>query len=174
MPRNLELKVPFIFTPEARDTLLAIGARPIGVLEQRDTYFIVPHGRLKLRETAGDEATLIAYTRPDHADTRASDYLVVPVLDAALLLAALSRATGLRGIVSKRRDLWLWKNVRVHLDTVEALGTFLEFEAVISDDVDEQESQRRLETLRDALKIDPGSAIAGSYSDLLLAPLIVR
>ena len=48
--RNVELKA---HDPEPARTLeraLAAGARDEGLLRQRDTYFTVAHGRLKLRE----------------------------------------------------------------------------------------------------------------------------
>ncbi len=34
-------------------------------------------------------------------------------------------------VVAKRRHLFLWEGVRIHLDEVEELGTFIEFEAVL-------------------------------------------
>ncbi len=34
-------------------------------------------------------------------------------------------------VVSKRRRLFLWEGVRIHLDEVEDLGNFVEFEAVL-------------------------------------------
>jgi len=33
--------------------------------------------------------------------------------------------------VSKRREIYLWHNVRIHLDAVTGLGSFVEFEAVL-------------------------------------------
>jgi adenylate cyclase class IV len=32
--------------------------------------------------------------------------------------------------VSKRREIYLWHNVRIHPDAVTGLGSFVEFEAV--------------------------------------------
>ena len=49
------------------------------MIVQRDTYFRVAHGRLKLREEEPGEAHLIAYARPDAAEVRVSSYRVVPV-----------------------------------------------------------------------------------------------
>src|SRR5205814_5422120 len=136
---------------------------------QIDTYFHAPHGRLKLREINGRErCELIAYSRPNNTAARASDYLVVPVPHPAALKAALSSALGIRGEVRKRRELLLWHNVRIHLDDVASLGTFVEFEAVISSADDEAASRSRLQTLYEAVRIREAHLIAESYSDLLL------
>jgi predicted adenylyl cyclase CyaB len=60
----------------------------------------------------------------------------------------------------------MYHNVRIHLDDVAGLGTFLEFEAVISSEADESVSQERLETLKAALGIRDEDRISVSYSDL--------
>lgn len=180
MPRNIELKVPFTLTPHRMAALDRLGAVVTATLRQTDTYFHCNTGRLKLRQIAeisadGCErasAELIGYRRADDAGFRGSDYVVSRVHDAATLLACLSGSLGVRCVVRKRRDLLLWHNVRIHLDDVEGLGAFLEFEAVV-DPLDggafanADVSNERLATLCDALWIDPSQAIAGSYSDMV-------
>lgn len=165
--RNIELKAKCSDLAAARDAALNLGAEAAGVLEQTDTYFRANDGRLKLRETTGKPAELIWYLRADHADARGSDYRLVPVPDPQNLKAALSAALGVRGIVKKRRELLMWHNVRIHLDNVENLGTFLELEAVLTDPSDETTSRQRIETLTRALRIADGDRIATSYSDQL-------
>jgi predicted adenylyl cyclase CyaB len=168
--RNLELKLRLPDLAAVRRACAAV-AEPAGAMEQVDTYFHVPHGRLKLRESlqpsAAGEATLIAYHRPDAADVRASEYHLVPVPHAAALKYALSAALGVRGVVRKRREVLMYHNVRIHLDEVEGLGTFLELEAVISEQADEAVSGARLNELCRRLGLRPGDGIAGSYADLL-------
>jgi len=144
-----------------------LGARPAGILEQVDTYFHVANGRLKLRETTGKAAELIWYARADSVEFRGSDYYVIAVADAVAMQEAMGRAMGVRGAVRKRRTLLLWENVRIHLDRVESLGDFLEFEAVISDEAGEAISHQRLRTLARALSIHDDDRLAVSYSDLL-------
>ena len=89
----------------------------------------------------------------------------MPVADAGLLAAALTAALGVRGQVRKRRAVHHWHNVRIHLDEVEGLGTFLEFEAVLSAGEDERASEERLRRLDEALR--PGPDVAVGYADLL-------
>ena len=163
--RNVELKAT---DPEPARTLaraLAFGAEDRGELRQRDTYFAVAHGRLKLREEEPGGATLIGYERPDDPAERVSHYRLVPVADAAGLRAALAAANGIRTTVVKRRRLLLWEDVRIHLDTVEGLGTFVELEAVAPPRSDLAAERERVARLRAALGIEDGALLPGSYAD---------
>jgi adenylate cyclase, class 2 len=164
---NLELKARHADLTAARAAAFLLGARPAGVEEQTDTYFRVPNGRLKLREIAGQPAVLIFYERPDEHSARLSGYLLVPVPDPALLKGALTAALGIRGVVHKRREILLWHNVRIHLDEVADLGTFVEFEAVLGKGAEESVAATRLEELGSALKIQAADHVAASYADLL-------
>src|SRR5438552_1422251 len=104
--RNVELKARCADLAAARAAEEEIGAEFAGVLEQRDTYFVAPHGRLKLRECAGRGAELIGYARGDRAAARGSDYRITAVSDADGLRSVLGAALGVRGEVVKRRELW--------------------------------------------------------------------
>src|SRR3954447_1137675 len=124
--RNIELKA---FDPDPERSLaaaLGLGARDKGVIRQRDTYFRVMSGRLKLREEEPGGASLVQYSRADAASARESRYRVVPVEDAAGLCAALETSLGVLAVVEKERHLLLWQNVRIHLDRVHNRGTFRE------------------------------------------------
>ena len=165
--RNIELKARCPDLDAARDAARRLGAEWGGTLEQRDTYFVVPHGRLKLRQTAGRGAELVAYARANSTDVRGSDYRLVPVPDPSALLAALEMSLGIRGDVVKTRELWLWRRVRIHLDRVEGLGTFLEFEAVLEPAEPDQAGHDKIATLREVLGVRDADLLATSYSDLL-------
>ena len=167
--RNVELKAR---DPDPEATLaraLRAGATDHGVIRQRDTYFAVPQGRLKLREEEPGGARLISYRRPDAADERVSDYRLVPVADPDGLRAALAETCGVRVEVVKRRRLLLWETVRIHLDEVEGLGSFLELEAVAEPDSDLSSERARVAHLRAALDIADAALQAGSYADAVAA-----
>jgi homotetrameric cytidine deaminase len=166
--RNVELKA---VDPDPDRTLRAaldLGAEDRGVIEQRDTYFAVPRGRLKLREQTPGEDELIAYHRPDDPTVRVSAYERIPVADAAAARTGLEATCGVRVVVEKRRRLLLWDGVRIHLDDVTGLGRFLELEAVAADGSDLGEEERKVAHLREVLDIPDESLRPGSYSDALM------
>ena len=165
--RNIELKARCADLVSARTAAEKVGARRTGMLVQTDTYFRVANGRLKLREIEGAQAELIWYARLDSVEFRASDYIVTRIVDPASALAALTQAQGVRGIVRNRRELLMLENVRIHLDEVEGLGKFVEFEAVITESSQEAAAQQQLKELCDTLKIAESDRVAHSYSDLL-------
>jgi homotetrameric cytidine deaminase len=166
--RNIEIKAR---DPEPERTLelaLGLGAADEGEIAQRDTYFSRARGRLKLREQDPGEDELIQYRRADEAAPRTSSYRRVPVGEAAELRAALDGALGTLVVVAKRRRLLLLQNVRIHLDEVEGLGSFVELEAVAPAASDLSAEQEQVARLREQLEIEDGALLGESYSDLLL------
>jgi predicted adenylyl cyclase CyaB len=151
----------------ARAAALRLGARSTDLLIQIDTYFRVSSGRLKLRCTQGQAGQLIWYDRPDQSEASISRYYVVPLMDVEALKTALTAALGVRGEVCKHRQLFLWHNVRIHLDDVAGLGQFVEFEAVLSSDETEAASRDRLNRLCRELNISPSDTCSTSYVELL-------
>ena len=165
--RNVELKAHDPDPARTLERALQAGARDEGLLRQRDTYFTVPHGRLKLREEDPGGATLIAYDRPDAASARVSSYRLVPVADPESLRDALAAANGIDVVVVKRRHLLLWESVRIHLDEVRGLGSFLELEAVAQPGSDLTREREQIIQLREALEIRDAALREGSYADAL-------
>jgi adenylate cyclase class IV len=145
------------------------GAEDAGWLWQRDTYFRVAHGRLKLREQAPGIAHLIRYERADERRERASCYVIDQVEDPATTLAELRSAHGVLCAVTKLRRLLLWDQVRIHLDVVAQLGTFIEIEAVATAGSDLRREYALTRELRELLAISDRRIVAGGYADLLLA-----
>ena len=72
-------------------------------------------------------------------------------------------------VVRKRRELWLLDNVRIHLDTVDGLGSFLELEAVVDAAHDEARCRARVHELLPAFGVAEADCVRASYSDLLRA-----
>ena len=177
--RNVELKARDPDPARTLERALALGAEDRGEIRQRDTYFAGARGRLKLREqeTGGspmwDELIeysheLIGYTRPDSTEARTSSYRRAPVADVAPLREALDAAYGTLVTVAKRRHLLIWEGVRIHLDDVEGLGTYVELEAVAEPDSDLTAEHEKVERLRAELGIEDENLVATSYADLLL------
>lgn len=165
--RNVELKARDRDRVRSLATCDDIGAESQGLLSQRDTYFQVFHGRLKLREEEGARPHLIAYERLDRVDERESRYRIIEVDEPGELKAALRGALGVKAVVIKERQLFLWEGVRVHLDRVDGLGDFIEFEAVADAGSDLSHEEAQVVALRRAFEIDEADLVAGSYCDMV-------
>jgi homotetrameric cytidine deaminase len=164
--RNVELKA---LEPDPVRSLAAcreLGAEDRGVLRQRDTYFRTRSGRLKLREEEPGGATLIQYDRPDEASARESRYRLTRVEDPRELRASLDAALGTLVVVEKERHLLLWEGVRIHLDSVAGLGSFVELEGVAPPDSDLSAEREKVARLQHALGIT--EVLTDSYADRLL------
>jgi homotetrameric cytidine deaminase len=167
--RNVELKATDPDPARSLAVCLELGATDGGTLVQRDTYFRVPDGRLKLREQEPGGAVLIQYRRDDRPEARESRYRLVELQDAGAARTALEQALGTLAVVEKERRLLLWEGVRIHLDTVAGLGSFVELEGVAPEGSDLSGEHDRVARLSEALGIDDARILSDSYSDLVLA-----
>ena len=176
MPRNIEIKARIDSVAALLPRAQALADAEPETIHQDDTFFRVPHGRLKLREFADGSAELIHYHRPDSGDAKASDYVRVPVPDAAALREALARGCGLLGRVRKERVLLLASSgafrTRIHLDRVVGLGDFMELEVVLRDGQSDADGAAVAERLMAALGLHDAPRLAGSYFDLQLGGLL--
>lgn len=163
--RNIELKASL----ENRETALAacdaIGAVFQGDIHQTDTYFAVTSGRLKLREARPGNTELVQYFRPDVAGPKGCDYRLETV--SASIKPLLADALGVLQVVEKTRSLYLWKNVRIHLDSVVGLGEFIEFEAVMQPDEDDADGLKALHYLIETFQIGDDAHQEYAYLELL-------
>jgi len=145
-----------------------------GVNNQTDTYFKVKEGRLKLRR--GDtENCLIYYERKNQKDTKEAKVKLFNNQGKIGVLERITRKSHDVLIeVIKQREIYFIGNVKVHIDKVNELGTFLEIEA--QSELDEEGiSKISLDKLKEQcnyhknlFKIKDYQLIKGSYSDMLL------
>ncbi len=149
-----------------RAVLKRLRARFIGTDRQVDTYFCVPHGRLKLREGRIENA-LIFYQRPDRARTRRSDIRMVLLPRRNPARAVLAAALGVLTTVRKRREIYFVGRAKIHLDRVRGLGKFVEVEA-FAGGRDSGAARNQARGLQKLFALRPADLVAGSYSDLVL------
>ncbi len=143
-----------------------MGARKHGTYHQRDTYFNTQKGRLKLRDIKEESISkLVYYEREDAQKPKTSNVIILEIDDSETLNAILERAFGTRVTVNKRREIYQYEGTQIHLDEVDGLGMFIEFERKIHN---LKEDRRVLEELMERLEIKKESLISGSYSDLKL------
>jgi predicted adenylyl cyclase CyaB len=169
MPRNIEIKarVPDMPALAARATAIA-DSGPVEI-PQDDTFFVVPHGRLKLRVHADGHGELIAYRRADDGGPKVSTYVLSPTASPDTLRDALAMSNGVEGRVIKHRTLFLVGRTRVHLDRVQGLGDYMELEVVLADGEDAEAGMREAHELMARLQISPECLVQGAYHDLLRA-----
>jgi predicted adenylyl cyclase CyaB len=149
-----------------REILKRKNARLVGIDRQIDTYFLVPHGRLKLRQ--GEiENSLIFYARADDSGTKLSEVTMSKVPPNSEIKAVLAEALGVKVTVDKRREIYFIDNVKIHLDEVAGLGAFLEVEA-IGQSEDREHLQRQCDQFVHEFGVKREDFVARSYSDLLL------
>jgi len=167
MPANVEIKARVRDPQDLRARVEALSDRPGELLVQEDTFFPVADGRLKLRVLAPDHGELIYYRRPDAEGPKVSDYFISRTDQPEALKQVLSLALGVRGVVRKRRWLYWSGRTRIHLDEVEGLGHFLEFEVMLDDGEPVEAGEAEARALLARLGIPQADLLSGAYMDLI-------
>lgn len=163
--QTIEFKAELRNLEAARSQCSLIGAEQVGQLRQTDTYYRLPDGRLKKRQAPGEPVEWILYHRPNRVSPKMSNYTILSDEQAR-------RRWGAHGLkpwlmVAKVRELWMIDNVRIHLDEVQDLGTFIEFEAMVSRRFNVKMCHAALADLREKFQPLLGEPISASYSDLM-------
>lgn len=70
-------------------------------------------------------------------------------------------------VVSKKRDLFIYKNTRIHLDKIGELGEFIELETIFVKNSKEDELKKEHSWVIDYLGLNDLEKIKESYSDLM-------
>jgi adenylate cyclase, class 2 len=141
--KDFTLKATVRDVPKIKSLLNSADANFIGVDDQKDTYFKVARGKLKLRQgiienlithyeriqEGGVEKTIVYQYDRDPRDEQIRalflKYIVV-------------------GVVEKRREIFFIGNVKIHLDTTPDNRNFIEIEAIDYNDAMSNESLRSL------------------------------
>ena len=169
MKRNVEIKARVAGLEAVRRIVEGLADSGPMELAQEDIFFACPRGRLKLRQFAGcAQAELIYYERPESSGPKESRYVVHPTADPEGLREVLAAAFEIRGVVRKRRTVYLIGQTRVHLDQVEGLGEFVELEVVLRPGQDSSDGAALAHGLREKLGISTDQLIDRAYIDLLL------
>ena len=166
MARNVEIKARIQSVASMLPKVAAVADRGPVEINQDDTFFACPNGRLKLRAFSPSEGELIFYRRADEAGPKESFYLVSPTTTPDVLRESLSLAYGQAGSVRKKRTLFQAGRTRIHLDCVEDLGDFLELEVVLTEGEKLEVGEAIARDLIEKLGILPDQLIEGAYIDL--------
>lgn len=169
---NVEFKAELRDLPLARGLLRRLGATFIMALSQTDTYFRIPDGRLKKRECAGEPTEWIFYDRANRLQPKLSHFVIYSENEARVRFGATPLPVWC--VVRKVRELFMLGNVRIHLDQVEGLGAFAEFEALVSRSTNVAKCHERVQHLRGMLGPALGEAISCGYADLLTGEVLTN
>lgn len=169
--KNLEIKVQINSIDVILDDLSFL-EEPV-VLQQRDTYYLTGSFQIKLREE-GAHSELIIYVRPITERSKESKYLRINVLNflRPILKKGLFFVFGEKIVVNKKRVLFIYKNTRIHLDTVEGLGNFVELETVFNTSLSQNKGIKEHDEVVKLLNLHRFPVIKGSYSGLLKTKII--
>jgi len=167
MGRNIEIKARARELETQHLLIERVSDKPCTLLTQIDTFFMVPRGRLKLRQFDPEHGELIFYQRVDQADAKLSKYRIIPTTEPEQLGAALAAALGVQGVVRKTRHLHFQGQTRIHLDDVQDLGWFIELEVVLRPGQTEAEGEALAGELIRKLDIRTEDLIDCAYIDLL-------
>lgn len=148
-------------------------------MKQKDIFFgcgLSQTNRLKLRYLNKDEtpsvmdenkAVLILYNRNDQKDAKLSNYILHGTDSAKSLHKILEEVVGVRGQVLKERRVFIYGQTRIHLDCVEGLGYFLEFEVCMRKGQEISDGERVAEELLEVFQIKNSDLIEHAYFDML-------
>jgi len=167
MAKNIEIKAHATDFSEQHKIADELSHTSAQTLIQKDTFFHVEQGRLKLRQFPDASAQLIFYQRNNTDGPKLSDYHISETEDGEGLKSVLEKAYGIRHIVKKVRTLYLVGQTRIHLDLVEGLGEFIELEVVLTENQSTQDGERTALSLMQKLGIDSQNLVDLAYVDLL-------
>lgn len=162
MALNLELKIKVISRKFLMDKIKNSKANYIKTIHQKDVYYKIRKGLLKLRIENGTY-TLIKYLR-DEKGKRWSNYHLL-TLTGENPENYLKDIFKVDTVVEKKRELYMYKNTRIHLDKVKGLGNFLELESVVINN--KKESEKEFNEAVKFLGLDLSKQIKTSYKNLL-------
>ncbi|MFA5953124.1 MAG: class IV adenylate cyclase [Candidatus Pacearchaeota archaeon] len=163
---NIELKAICKNPEEIRKILLENNAEYIGKDNQRDTYFNVKNGRLKIRR-GNIEKCLVFYDRIENPNQKESRILMHQN-PSTEIDEILEKSLGIFQIVDKQREIYFIANVKFHIDEVKNLGNFIEIEVIQDKEQTKEELIKQFNYYKKLLKIKEKDLINKSYSDMVI------
>ncbi len=167
MAKNIEIKAYSSDFSGQEEIAKSISGGIPEVIFQKDIFFNVPDGRLKLRVFTQERGELIYYNRIDQQGPTISQYDISETNDPEGLKKILKNAYGIRNVVVKTRHLYMIGRTRIHFDVVDSLGEFIELEVVLSDSEEQIEGEKEAQKFMKKLGIKNEQLIKVAYVDLL-------
>ena len=167
MARNIEIKVYLKDVASCIAKAKSLAGKEPETIKQEDIFFNCDQGRLKLRIFSPNKGQLIFYNRENSAGPKTSEYYISETNEPGRLLEVLEKSYGVRGKVNKIRQLFFIGRARVHVDQVEDLGNFLEFEVILTENESVNIGETEAYKLMSEFGISKDNLIKGAYIDLI-------
>ena len=165
---NIEIKAKCNDPKAIRNILIEKKAIFKGTDNQKDTYFKVKNGRLKMRE-GNIEHSLVHYDREDIPGPKRSDVLYYHPRKEDLVKQQLQKAIGTLIVVKKKREIYYIDNIKFHIDEVDELGSFVEIEAIDkTGNIGTEKLYEQCKKYLSIFQIEDKDLINNSYSDMLI------
>lgn len=165
MKKNLEIKCKVRDFKKIKAILDNFRNLHYSVENQTDIYYKIKTGRLKLRIINNENGNLIFYDRCEQINKRISNYIISATDDFSELDAILRKQFKVLVTVHKKREIYNYKNIRIHLDKVKDLGRFLEVEIIFKNS---GKANSQMKEIISKLNLNEKTFIKESYSDLLI------
>jgi len=162
---NLELKTKIPDRTKILTRINRMGATYQDKMNQLDYYLRIGENKEKIREINKKIVEYIIYRRPEKKGVKDSDYTIKRIFFKQK--NDLLKQKHPLCIVNKIRQLWMYGNTRIHLDSVSGLGDYLELETVLKD-ISNNEGLKEFNKIVKLLGIKTREAEPSSYSDLIL------
>jgi len=167
--KNLEIKIRVDSFDKIKEKLVDYYSN---ILKQKDTYYVVNNGRLKLRQEEGNVGYFIRYYRDNLSSEKISKYYTYNIPNVVEFNLIFNNAMKIEVIIEKERILYLYKNTRIHLDKIvglpESKSLYVEIEVVIRNDEDNKKSNELMEELLVMMDLKNSEVIASGYREIVL------
>ncbi|MEM8835799.1 MAG: CYTH domain-containing protein [Planctomycetota bacterium] len=169
--QNVEFKCELRDIALARGILKRLGAHLVRTLRQRDTYYKVADGKLKRRESWGEDGhpeptEYVFYHRVQRVGPKLSHFTLLSEEQALRRYG--EREMPVLVELEKRREVWIWKSVHAHLDDVDDVGKFFEADVLVTPRQHIGICHRMIASLRESLAPALGEPVSPGYAELAL------
>jgi len=165
--RNVEIKARVNDFDRVQSLVAKIAdSGPIDIL-QEDTFFNCRKGRLKIRKFSDSDGELIYYNREINFKPTECTYTIVKTSEPDAIGKVLGESLGIRGVIRKRRTIFITGQTRIHLDDVDGLGKFVELEVVLSPEQNVSDGMSITISLMEKLGISEADLIDSAYIDMI-------
>jgi adenylate cyclase class IV len=167
--KNLEIKIRVDSFDKIKEKFIDYYS---DLLKQKDTYYVVNDGRLKLRQEGVNVGYFIRYYRDNLASEKISKYYTYNIPNVEEFNLIFNNAMKTEVIIEKERMLYLYKNVRIHLDKIigvpESKSLYVEIEVVIKNEEEDNKSNELMEELLIMMELKNSEVIALGYREIVL------